>query len=89
MLTMFPQPSGETEIIRVFQIALPGDQGIQLSFQGLGTLGEESQISLGYAFNTSAARNRAVPSGRIGLPDRFYSLRSLSGPAASERGIFV
>ena len=36
MRAMLPQPSGKADIIRVFQLALFGDQSIQLRFQGLG-----------------------------------------------------
>src|ERR1035437_10586165 len=73
MRTMLPQPSGETEIIRVFQITLPGDQGIQLSFQGLGTLDEESRIQLGFLcfqYQRSPQQGGSIP-GKLGCPTGF------------------
>ena len=48
MWSMLAQTSGKTEIVPVFQITVLGEQGIQFSLQGLGTLGKGGWIQLGF-----------------------------------------
>jgi hypothetical protein len=70
---MFAQPSGEADIFPVFQVALSGDQCIQLYFQGLGLLSENGPLQarfLGFQLE-SRLQNRSQLLGKPYRPAGF------------------
>jgi len=65
MGAMFAQAFGKTGIIGVFQPALRDDQGIQLRFQGLGSLGGASiGIQVGSLAWLTTSRRSTLAVGR-------------------------
>jgi len=91
MRAMFAQPSSEADIFPVFQVALPGDQSVQLGFQGLGPLSENGWIQAGFlCFQLeSRLQKRSQLLGKPYRPAGFCFLPSLSGLSTGARGIFV